>query len=196
MTDRPLGDSELDAAIDRAVRDLMGAEPRADLRERVLSELAGGTTRAVLWPRFAFGLVAATAALIIAVQFTDRSPEPPAEQTIAALPAPAERPRTDGPPLTPEVTPQVPPRARERARAPVSTPSLRGAIPDDRPIQAASIETAPALGIEPMTALTRLKSIEPIALSTIDAPEIPAPVIDIAPLTIEQMEIAPLTPRR
>ena len=110
MTDRPLGDSELDAAIDRAVRDLMGAEPRADLRERVLSELAGGSSelartsaRATLWPRLAFGLVAATAAIVIAVQFADRPAERPAEQTIAARAAPEERPRTDGTPLPPAV---------------------------------------------------------------------------------------------
>jgi len=201
MTDRPLGDSALDRAIDRAVRDLMGGEPRADLRERVLSELAGGSSglagtsaRATFWPRLAFGLVAATAILVIAVQFTDRPAEGPAEQTVAALPALPDRP-TAGTPFTrgPEHRPIPPPVRRTR---PVPTAPLGGAILEDRPIQAASIETAPPLGIAPMTALPRLSSIQPIALSTIDAAEIPAPAIDIAPLTIEQMEIAPLTPRR
>ncbi len=205
MTDRPLGDSELDRAIDRAVRDLMGAEPRADLRERVLSELAGGSSglagtsaRARLWPRFAFGLVAATAALVIAVQFADRPAERPAEQTVAALPALPDRPRTAGTPIPrpAETSRAIPPRTLVRATGPAPTPPLRSASVDDRPIQAASIETAPSLGIAPMTALARLKPIEPIALSSIDAAEIPAPAIDITPLTIEQMEIAPLTPRR
>jgi hypothetical protein len=203
MTDRSLGDSELDAAIDRAVRDLMGAEPRADLRERVLSELAGGSSelagtsaRATLWPRFAFGLVAATAVLVIAVQFADRPAERPAEQTIAGRAAPEARPRTDGAPLPPSVPAPIPPRPPARVSGPATTTPPRSASVDDRPIQAASIETAPPLGIAPMTALPRLSSIQPIALSSIDAAGIPAPAIDIAPLTIEQMEIAPLTPRR
>lgn len=199
MTDRPLGDSELDAAIDRAVRDLMGAEPRADLRERVLfelagdsSELAGTSVRAGLWPRFAFGLVAATAALVIALQFVERPSERPAGQTVAALPAPAERLRTDGTPLTPGVSPQVPPGAPERA----SGAPRNGSVVDDRPIQAASVEDHSSLGIAPMTPVAGLSPIEPIALSRLEASEIPAPAIDIKPLAIEQMEIAPLTPPR
>lgn len=204
MTDRPRGDSELDRAIDRAVRDLMGGEPRADLRERVLRELAGGSSelggtsaRALFWPRLAFGLVAVTAAIVIAVQFTDRPSERTAEQTVATVAALPDRPQTAGTPFTrpPEHTP-LPPGTLVRGTGPVPTPPLRGVAPDDRPIQAASIETAPPLGIAPMTALARLSAIEPIALTSIDAAEIPAPAIDIAPLTIEQMEIAPLTPRR
>ena len=202
MTDRSLGDSELDAAIDRAVRDLMGAEPRADLRERVLSELprpselAGTSARATLWPRFAFGLVAAAAVLVIAVQFADRPSERPAEQTIAVLPAPPDRPRTAGTPFTrpPEHTP-IPRAAPARRTGPVPTTPLRGVVPDDRPIQAASIETAPPLGIAPMTPVARLNRIEPIGLSRLEASEIPAPAIDIKPLAIDLLEIGPLTPQ-
>jgi hypothetical protein len=195
MTDRPLGDAALDAAIDGAVRELMGAEPRADLRERVLSELAGPSSRAVLWPRFAFGLVAA-AAVIVAVQFVPRPSERRAEQTVAALPAAAERPRTDGAPLTPHIPPPVLPRTPQRAAGSAPTTPLRRTAVDDRPIQAASIETAQPLGVAPLTPLVRLNPIEPIALSRLEAPEIPAPAIDIKLLTIAQMENAPLTPRR
>ena len=199
MTDKPLGDSALDAAIDRAVRDLMGAEPRADLRERVLSELAGTSTRAVLWPRFAFGLVAATALLVIAVQFVERPSERPVERTVAgrpALPDP-DRPRTARtPPALPGIRPAIPPRTLVRTPGPVPAPPFRNAVVDDRPIQAASIETALPLGVEPLTPLVRLNPIEPIALSQLEAPEMPAPGINLKPLAIEQMEIAPLTPRR
>ena len=196
MTDRSLGDSELDAAIDRAVRDLMGAEPRADLRERVLSELAGTSARATLWPRFAFGLVAATAVLVIAVQFADRPAERPAEQTIAGRAAPEARPRTDGTPLPPAVPAPISPRSPVRVSGPAPTTPPRRAIVDDRPIQAASIETTPPLGTAPLTPLARLNRIEPIGLSRLEASEIPAPVIDIKPLGIELLEIGPLTPRR
>jgi len=200
MTDRPLGDSELDAAIDRAVRDLMGAEPRADLRERVLSELAGGSSelagtsaRATLWPRLAFGLVVATAAIVIAVQFADRPAERPAEQTVAGRTAPDERPRTDGTPLPPAVAPPVPPRLPARVSGPAPTTPPRRAMVEDRSIQAASIDTVPSLGTAPMTPLAR---IEPIGLSRLEASEIPAPAIDIKPLAIELLEIGPLTPQR
>ena len=195
MTDRPLGDSELDAAIDRAVRDLMGAEPRSDLRERVLSELAGTSARATLWPRFAFGLVAATAAIVIAVQFADRPAERPAEQTIAARATSEERPRTDGTPFPPAVAPPISPRSPARVSGPAPTPPRR-AIVDDRPIQAASVETAPPLDSAPMTPLARLSRLEPIGLSRLQASEIPAPAIDIKPLAIELLEIGPLTPQR
>ena len=125
MTDRPLGDSELDRAIDHAVRDLMGAEPRADLRERVLFELAGGSSglagtsvRARLWPRFAFGLVAATAAIVIVVQFTDRPSERTAEPNIATLPMP--RPWTGGTPIPrpKEDMLRIPPRTWGRVTGP------------------------------------------------------------------------------
>ena len=67
MTDKHLGDSHLradshlDAAIDRAVREMMSVEPRADLRQRVLAELVEEPTRAALWPRFAFGSAALAA---------------------------------------------------------------------------------------------------------------------------------------
>ena len=196
MTDRPLGDSELDRAIDRAVRDLMGGEPRADLRERVLSELAGTSARATLWPRFAFGLVAAAAVLVIAVQFADRPAERPAEATIAATAARDGRPRTDGTPLTPGIVPPpIPPRP-PRVTGPAPTTPPRRPIVDDRPIQAASIEAAPPLGIAPMTPLARLNRIEPIGLSRLEASEIPAPAIDIKPLAIDLLEIGPLTPQR
>jgi len=203
MTDRSLGDSELDAAIDRAVRDLMGAEPRADLRERVLSELAGGSSelagtsaRATLWPRFAFGLVAATAVLVIAVQFADRPADRPAEPTIAGRAAPEARPRTDGTPLPPAVPAPISPRSPARVSGPSPTTPPRRAVVDDRPIQAASIETAPLFGSAPATPLGRLDRIEPIGLSRLEASAIPAPVINVKPLAVELLEIAPLTPQR
>ncbi len=134
--------------------------------------------------------------LVIAVQFADRPADRPAEQTIAARTAAAERPRTDGTPLTPAVAPQIPPAHQQRASGPAPTTPPRRAIVDDRPIQAASVETAPPLGIAPMTPLARLNRIEPIGLSRLEASEIPAPAIDIKPLAIELLEIGPLTPQR
>jgi hypothetical protein len=140
--------------------------------------------------------VAATAVIVIAVQFADRPAERPVETTIAAAPTPAERPGTDATPLTPGgVPPPIPPRPPARVTGPSAT-TPRRAIVDDRPIQAASIETARPLNDAPMPPLARLQPIEPIGLSRLEASEIPAPAINIKLLAIEHLEIAPLTPPR
>lgn len=197
MTDRHLGDSRLDAAIDRAVREMMGAEPRADLRERVLAELAGPSARAMLWPRLAFGL-AATVAAMIAVQVVQRPPAPPAEQTIGAMPAPSQSPGTESQaPLAPRMAPSVSTRGPARGNGSTAPTPPRTAIAVDRPIQATSIDTAePGAGIAPMPPIARLNPIEAISVARLAAPQVSTPTIDLKPLAIEQMEIAPLTPRR
>ena len=86
-------DSRLDAAIDRAVRDMMSGEPRADLRERVLAELAGEPARAAWWPRLALGSVAVAVSHRPADARADRPAQRPAErpvdQTLASAAPPA-----------------------------------------------------------------------------------------------------------
>ena len=157
MTDRSLGDSELDAAIDRAVRDLMGAEPRADLRERVLSELAArpswpGPRRA---PHSGRGSPSASwrpppcssspsSSPIGRLSVPPNSPSPACRHRQIARGRPARRSRVHQNPRrnpTPHTGTQRPDRCR--------LPRSRSAVVDDRPIQAASIETAPPLGVAP-----------------------------------------------
>ena len=92
MTDKHAATaSHLDAAIDRAVREMMSVEPRADLRERVLAELVGEPARAALWPRLAFGSAAVAVAAVVLLMIVNRPPDQPVDRTIAGRDA--ARPR-------------------------------------------------------------------------------------------------------
>ena len=191
-------DSHLDAAIDRAVRELMSAEPRADLRERVLSELQDAPARTTLWPRLAFGSAALAATVVAMLVLVDRPADRPVERVAVSTSPAAESPRP-GPvnPPAPARTASAPvDRGRMRSDGPESAPAPRGRAGADRPIQAASIDAAESVAVAPMMPPARLGPIEPIVPTRLDASHIPAPIIDIKPIAIEHIEIAPLTPQR
>jgi hypothetical protein len=187
MTDNRRDDSRLDAAIDRAVRDLMRAEPRAGLRERVLAELAGEPARTVWWPRVAFGSAAAVVAVVVVLMMLNRPAPPPVDRTIAGAVPPTAVPEHTGQlPEPPKLTPPVPADGlRSRTFA-------RSSAVEDRPVQAASIEAGESIAIEPMTAVERLAPIDPIRIAQLEAPTVPE--TSIKPITIERIEITPLTP--
>ena len=191
-------DSHLDAAIDRAVREMMSAEPRADLRERVLSELQDTPARTPHWPRLAFGSAALAVAVVATVVLVDRLPDRPVER-VAISTSPATESPSHGPADAPAAvrTASAPvDRGRTRSDGPDGAPTPHGRTAITRPIQAASIDAAEFIGIAPMMPLARLAPVEPIALSRLDASHIPVPIIDIKPIAIEPIEIAPLTPLR
>jgi hypothetical protein len=187
-------DSHLDAAIDRAVRDMMSAEPRTDLRERVLAELTGAPTRVVWWPRLAFGSAALAVAAVAMLVLVDRPADRPVERVAVATPPTAPAPTPAEAPTMPRT--QSAPVDRDRARhgGSESTPAARGRV--DRPVQAASIEAGKAIEIEPMAPVEPLTPIEPIRIATLEAPQVSSAAISIPPITIRQIEIAPLTPQR
>ena len=89
MADRPLAETQLDEAIDRAVREMMNVEPRADLRVRVLAELGGPPARVSLWPRFAFGSMALAAAILAFFLFAKRPTDRAVEHSVAGARPPA-----------------------------------------------------------------------------------------------------------
>jgi hypothetical protein len=70
--------SDADEAIDRAVRDMLAVEPRADLRRRVLERIAEPSRRLLTFPR----LAAAAAAVVMCIALpltwwlTQRQPGP------------------------------------------------------------------------------------------------------------------------
>lgn len=73
--------THLDVAIDRAVRRMMSAEPRANLRRRVMSRLDEPATAAAWWPRL--GLAAATmAAIVLTILYMTPTPNRPATQPV------------------------------------------------------------------------------------------------------------------
>ncbi len=188
MTDNRRDDSHLDAAIDRAVRDLMGVEPRAGLRERVLAELTGEPARAAWWPRLALGS-AAVAVVVVVLLMINRPPEQPVDRTIAGATPPAVAPgNTSETAKPPGAAPPVHvdgPRAQAATQRPVV---------EDRLVQAASIAANEPIAIEPMTAVEPLALIDPIRIARL---EVPAELdISIKPITIARIEITPLTPQR
>jgi hypothetical protein len=189
MMDNRRDDSHLDAAIDRAVRDLMSVEPRAGLRERVLAELTGGPARAAWWPRLALGSAAIAVAVVVVLVIGSRPPQRPVDRTIAgATPPDTASQNTGETAKPPEATPPVHvdgPRAQAATRSPVV---------EDRLVQAASITANEPIAIEPMAAVERLAPIDPIRIARIEAQA--APDISIKPITIARIEIAPLTPQR
>jgi hypothetical protein len=188
MTDKHLGDSHLragshlDAAIDRAVREMMSVEPRADLRQRVMAELVEKPSRAALWPRFAFGSAALAAAAIVVLMLVNRPADPPVDQTSAST-QPATAPGSTGEATGPATG--TAPKVVARGPAIVNRGKPRTVAPrpviEDRPVQAASIDTTEVIVIEPVGPVERLKPIEPIALS---------------PIVLAPIEITPLRPPR
>lgn len=190
-------DSHLDAAIDRAVREMMSAEPRADLRERVLSELQDTPARTPHWPRLAFGSAGLAVAVVATVVLVDRLPDRPVERVAISTSRATESPRQGPVNPAPARRASAPvDRGRTRSDGPDGAPTPHGRTAITRPIQAASIDAAESMAIAPMMPLARLAPVEPIALSRLDASHIPAPIIDIKPIAIEPIEIAPLTPLR
>lgn len=189
MTHKHLAGSHLDAAIDRAVREMMSVEPRADLRQRVMAELVEEPARATWWPRLAFGSAALAAAVIIVLMLVNRPADRPVDRTIAQTQPPASAPDTTGKATGPATGNA--PKSIAGGPALVDGPKPRIVAPrpviggrpviEDRPVQAASIDTTELSAIEPMAPVERLKSIEPIVLS---------------PIALAPIEIRPLTPPR
>jgi hypothetical protein len=191
MTDNRRDNSHLDAAIDRAVRDLMSVEPRTGLRERVLAELTGEPARAAWWPRLALGSAAVAVAVVVLLMIVNRPPEPeqPVDRTIAgATPRAATPGDTRETARPPGVTPPV------HVDAPRAQAAKQRPIVEDRLVQAASIAAHEPMAIEPMAAVERLAPIEPIRIARLNTPT--ASDISIQPITIARIEITPLTPQR
>src|SRR5437763_12097432 len=114
--------ADLDKAIDRAVREMLDVEPRADLRARVLAQLTASGFRL---PAFGWVLapIAAAAVIVLAVMLAPRSESLPQAPVVAhatdrrlpadAAPAPPVR---RGDPSTHPATPRVPEAAAQVAR--------------------------------------------------------------------------------
>src|SRR3954447_21931030 len=105
MNGNPIDDSALDAAIDRAVREMLNAEPRAGLRHRVLARLHDRPTRMLSVPRLAFASALLVALLVILVFSTRRTmpaptpvvadARPPATIPNLVLPSPTQDERSN-----------------------------------------------------------------------------------------------------
>jgi hypothetical protein len=188
--DRPA----LDRAIDAAVREMVGIEPRAGLRARVLRRIEGNETasagaasafrRKVLWTGVP---LAAAATLILALLLPSRTAEqPPAAPTVATV----EPPRV--PPPAPLGPASAPPLVKPRAPAArvVAAKAPRAAATPERVVAAASFAPpAATTDIEPLNPIT------PIEVASIAVRRVAPADISIRPLDpIVEVQIAPLSP--
>jgi hypothetical protein len=168
-----------DAAIDRAVREMLDVEPGADFRARVIARLpaagarlpaAGSRVPAFGFRRFA-ALAAAVALIVLGVLLARRAEAPAKPRVVAAdqiLPSPQPGPQDVA---------AVP-------TAPRSAP-VRSTVAAASYVDPGGSEP----GIEP------LNSIGPIEVASIAPPSITPDPIGVRPLDpITEMQIAPLNP--
>jgi hypothetical protein len=181
---------DIDDAIDRVVREIMSAEPRAGLRGRVLADLESGHTK-----RLSILRLASVAALVCLAAFIFLRVRPPSETDAPQTVADNTRPAAVAP-ASPAAVPSPPPVDAARAprtSAPAATRAARPArlpqFPARGTVAAASVaadSTAPIPVLEHAASLP----------FTAQAPEIAIHTIRIEPLTIDRIVIAPLSPPR
>jgi hypothetical protein len=160
----------LDAAIDRAVREMLDVEPRADLRTRVLERIEH-PRRAFTWT-WVLAPIAAAAVLVLAVMLQE-----PEERLVS-------RPVTDIVLRAPD--PQHPATIARREQPP-NPQVIRPVKPQERRITAA-VATADD---------TNFSAALPAGFAVIDALAPPPPIVvehipSAAPPTVAWLDIAPL----
>lgn len=179
----------LDAAIDRAVRQLVQVDPPAGLRRRVLAALTTAPPALSWWPRAAVA-GAALAVLVLAVTFMRLTGPPPADTRIAtqmakpaaplAVPAPGPDAHVPGP--APEAAPparaQAPDPIVEELPPPPRMDAVFGTAPDRR---VAAASTAATGSTAPEDSADVLPALAPIEL---------APIV-IAPIEIQPVMLPP-----
>jgi len=190
MSDIPLGtpESRLDRAIDRAVRDMMHADPRPGFRRRVLARLEGQSIRGPMFSPIAIP-AAALALLFLVVVVTRWNSYPPTSSVTQEarstrvpdidLPAPRVEPAN---PRT-QPAPRTPDRAPDRGRLssePIRMPRVRNVFAaDSNAVAAASVDAdtvwpAPA----PDTHEDRQMGLAPLVIPPLQPP----PPIVIPPI--------------
>jgi|SRR6516165_3107501 len=176
--------ADLDKAIDRAVREMLDVEPRADLRARVVARV-DERRGSFQWPGSRFQrlavLIGAAAVLVLVLVLARRAEPPTPPPAIAAAQVP-ERP--------PAGATRQPPIGVPAAPAPLAA-TARNAVSQDpaRVAYAASVDTTGTTAIDPLTAIT------PIGVAPIGQSSITPDPIGVRPLDrITEMQIAPLSP--
>jgi len=181
-------DRYLDNAIDRTVRGMLDAEPPAGLRQRVLAEIEGSSTRrAWTLPRLAVvtALGAAAVVLAFATLFRPGSHDVPKIATTRAEPA-ARQPVNPAPSAgaaTPVTVPDREPDVERMAHK--SRP--RRSMSQDRVVEAANIAVEGGVTIAPLTEL------DPIRFAPVEAPTIAVTAIGIDSIQVAPLRLDPLS---
>lgn len=184
----------MDAAIDRAVRSIMSAEPRAGLRQRVLSRINEAPRRA--FPLFRLAIVGgsiAAIALAVALRVGDR-------------PAIREE-HVSTPPPTVAAPPREQPMVRETPRPMAPAPPARRPPTPSQPVPRGLVVAQNLTALEDDDIVDRTRTTEPEvsevleplrtpSLSRIEGLEMPSatvPAIAMTPIGISELpQIAPL----
>jgi hypothetical protein len=177
-------EDRFDAAIDRAVREMLDVEPPAGLRGRVLDRIET-PRRGFAWIWIA-APAAAAAIVVLAVLLPSTSAPPVIDPvtTVATKETPAPpRPVTSAPPPAGTQAPPQPAIARGTPRAVRPQPSVRTTV------TAATVE--PGADIAWLEPLPGPEAIDVAALEPSKAPSIPS--IDVAPAQIPALEVRPIT---
>jgi hypothetical protein len=175
---------DLDDAIDRAVRDIMSAEPRPGLRGRVLGRLERRAAGA--W-RFAFPTVASALALaLVAFAVIQRRPATPTQPspstTVATRPAPSvaapTAPLSEPPSTSPAVTPRV------------SAPTVHRVAPGL--VQAASVDDESVVPVVDDAQLPPLNEVVPLSVGLLPDTRLQTRDISIGELSLPPIAVEPL----
>jgi hypothetical protein len=193
MTDHSLrrfdGDAT-DAAIDRAVREIMSTDAAPGFRHRVLARLEDRPRAAWAWGRL--GLVASAAAIVVLLVMWTRTEPRPDAPAATTQPMVAEQ-RTEvpaPPPSTPTATP-APQPDRRAPRAVVR----RSSASSERRVTATSIDAAEEAlerGAPPNARPPGDDAgVPPLQIRALEVPE-----IVVKPVTIGPIVVVPLPPPR
>lgn len=187
MSKQQGSDARLDAAIDRAVHQMMDADAPPGLRRRVLARLEARAPGAAWWPQAGLA-AAALAAVVLGVVFLRPAPVTDPLPQVAEVPA---RPAAEPAPQAPTApgdraalaeTP-APAAVRDPRVEPLPEPPRMDEVfgPPGGRVAAASVGESPPSasgGAPPLPVL------EPIIV-----PEIVIPPIEVQPLTVTPMVI-------
>lgn len=179
---RPESDPAVEAAIDRAVRELMSVDAPADLRRRVLARLETPAPRAFPWFRLAAGasLAAAVLAVFVLVRSRDAGPRPqerPNERPVAAAQPPEQT--------------SLPSSMRRDRPVSKTVSDGRKRLESPRVVTATATVAEVDLGFE----IASLTAIDPITIVPLDPPSIAPAGLSIVPLTpIVEVQVGPLSP--
>ena len=183
-----VGGQGLDAAIDRAVREMLSVEPPPGLRGRVLDRIES-PRRSIGWIWIA-GPVAAAAVILVAVLASWRhsaQPEPPAGPSIAKVEQNLGSPPVLQAPKFSE-SPNVISIPVRSAPAPGEQPSRHG-VEARLLVAAVAPATDDASGVDPLTPIV------PITVPAVRPADIAHQEIAIGPLApIGELQVAPLSP--
>lgn len=172
-----MSDDRIDKAIDRAVQDMLGVEPRAGFAARLRSRLEAPRRRPLVWPALASAV--AVAAIIVFV-VVSREPAgvspalPPVQSAARAAPPEAETPKPPAPP------PRQPddPAVRSPKRAVTRVPDFAALPP-----------------FESDVAITPLEPVGSIDVTTVSVEAIASPDIAVESLPpIAPVNVQPLPP--